>query len=237
MPNVEEVLLARVSPSTCYTFQTLMNAVGKSYVMQGQDPITLFVPNDAAFEGLHEGTIYDLLKDISKLEELLNFHLVPMRLTIPEVASFALQLADQEASIISDHVRTTAAARRTTLQVDTLSGYPLTLNLTERGLQVSGVEIYEADIVADNGVVHILENILWPPELSVASFVPGIQPRKLSYTPSRDDPGYAPQVDAYTIAQNKPDSPTAPLFDDWQEQRELTSREPNRQNPKEEEKH
>jgi len=179
MANVEEILLARVSPLTCYTFHTLMNAVGKSYVMQGQHPITLFVPNDAAFEGLHEGAVYDLLKDISKLEELLNFHFVPMRLTTPEVASFALQLADQEASIIPDHVRATAA-RRTTLQVDTLSGYPLTLTLTERGLQVSGIEIYEADMVADNGVVHILESILWPPGLSVASFVPEIQPRKLS---------------------------------------------------------
>jgi len=61
-------------------------------------------------------------------------------------------------------------------------------------------------------------------------------PQGKSYTPSRDDSGYAPQVDAYTIAQNKPDNPTAPLFDDWQEQRELTSREPNRQNPKEKEK-
>jgi len=58
-------------------------------------------------------------------------------------------------------------------------------------------------------------------------------PRGKSYTPSRDDPGYAPQVDAYAIAQNKPDNPTAPLFDDWQVQRELTSREPNRQSQKE----
>lgn len=180
MPNVEEVLLARVSPLTCYTFHTLMNAVGKSYVMQGQDPITLFVPNDAAFEGLHEGAVYDLLKDISKLEELLNFHFVPMRLTTPDVASFALQLADQEASIIPDHGRATATARRITLQVDTLSGYPVTLTLTERGLQVSGREIYEADIVADNGVVHILESILWPPGLSADSFVPAIQSRNPS---------------------------------------------------------
>jgi len=157
-----------------------MNAVGKSYVMQGQHPITLFVPNDAAFEGLHEGAVYDLLKDISKLEELLNFHFVPLRLTTPDAASFALQLADQEPSTIPDQDCATATARRTTLQVDTLSGYPLTLTLTERGLQVSGREIYEADIVADNGVIHILESILWPPELSVASFVPAIQSRNLS---------------------------------------------------------
>ncbi len=58
-------------------------------------------------------------------------------------------------------------------------------------------------------------------------------PQGKSYTPSRNDPNYAPQVDAYAIAQGKQDNPVAPLFDDWQEQRELTSREPNRQNQKE----
>jgi hypothetical protein len=58
-------------------------------------------------------------------------------------------------------------------------------------------------------------------------------PQGKSSTPSRNDPNYAPQVDASAIAQGKPDNPAAPLFDDWQEQRELTSREPNRQNQKE----
>src|SRR5437588_13067064 len=111
MPNVEEVLLARVSPLTCYTFHTLMNAVGKSYVLQGQHPITVFVPSDTAFEALHEGAVYDLLKDPAKLEYLLDFHLVPMKLTRSDVASFASQLADQEAPIIPDNVPAAATAR------------------------------------------------------------------------------------------------------------------------------
>src|SRR5260370_3026065 len=175
MPNVEEVLLARVSPSTCYTFHTLLNAVGKSYALQGQHSITVFIPNDVAFEALHEGAVYDLLKDISKLEELLEFHLVPMRLTTLDVASFALQLADQETGVMPSTVRAAATARLRTLQVETLSSYPLTLTLTEEEFQVNGVKVYEADIVADNGVAHILESILWPPRLSEASFVPEVQ--------------------------------------------------------------
>src|SRR2546430_10679776 len=100
MPNVEEFLLARVSPSTCYTFHALMNAMGKSYALQGQHSITVFIPNDVAFEALHEGAVYDLLKDTNKLEELLNFHLVPIKLTTSDVASFVLQLADQESNVI-----------------------------------------------------------------------------------------------------------------------------------------
>src|SRR5260370_31382942 len=128
MPNVEEVLLARVSPSTCYTFHTLLNAVGKSYALQGQHPITVFIPNDVAFEALHEGAVYDLLKDISKLEKLLNFHLVPMRLTTSDVACFALQLADQETGVMPNTVRTPATARLR-IKAETLSTSPLTLTL------------------------------------------------------------------------------------------------------------
>jgi len=157
-----------------------MNAVGKSYALQGQHPITVFIPNDVAFEALHEGAVYDLLKDISKLEELLNFHLVPMELTTSDVANFALQLADQEAPIIPDNVRAATTARLRTLQVETLSSYSLTLTLTEEELQVNGVKVYEANIVADNGVAHIIESILWPPGLSEASFVPKVQYRDVS---------------------------------------------------------
>jgi uncharacterized surface protein with fasciclin (FAS1) repeats len=69
------------------------------------------------------------------------------------------------------------------LQVETLSGYPLTVALTAKELQVNGMKVYEADLVADNGVIHILESILWPPRLSAASFVPEVQ--YLSVSPLR----------------------------------------------------
>jgi uncharacterized surface protein with fasciclin (FAS1) repeats len=180
MPNVEDVLLARVSPLTCYTFHALMNAVGKSYALQGQHPITVFVPSDIAFEALRGKTVYDLLKDISKLEELLNFHLVPMGLTTSDVASLALQLANQEAGVVPNTVHAATTTRPRPLQVETLSGYPLTLTLTEQELQVNGMKVYEADIVADNGVIHVLESIVWPPRLSAVSFVPEVQYQNVS---------------------------------------------------------
>lgn len=170
MPNVEEVLLARVSSITCHTFYSLLNAMGKSYALQGQHPITVFVPSDIAFGTLHEGTVYDLLKDPDKLEELLDFHLVPTRLTRFDVANLMLQLVDQESRINSNAVHSSASTKERALQVDTLAAYPLTVSLVEDKLRVNDREVYEADIVADNGVIHVLNNILWPPGLSEASF-------------------------------------------------------------------
>lgn len=175
MPNVEEVLLARISPLTCYTFHTLMKAVGKTYILQGQHPVTVLIPSDMAFEVLHEGAVYDLLKDIDKLEELLNFHLVPMTLTTSDVTHLALQMVDQQVHTTP----VTATMRPAALRVETLSAYPLTVTF-DNELQVNGMRVYEADIVADNGVVHILESILWPPGLSEASFAPNVQCQKVS---------------------------------------------------------
>jgi uncharacterized surface protein with fasciclin (FAS1) repeats len=164
MPNVEEVLLARVSPITCYAFRALLKAIGKSSILQGKHEITVFVPCDVAFETLSGGTVYDLLKDTHKLEELLNFHLVPMRMTRCDVANLAAQFADQ--NTIPNVIR----PRSQTLQVGTLSIYPLTVTLIQEELRVNDVKVYEADCVADNGVIHILKDILWPPGLSEASF-------------------------------------------------------------------
>ncbi len=169
MPNVEEILLTRASPLTCYTCHSLMKAVGKSYVLQGQHPITVFAPSDAAFNALHEGVVYDLLKDTEKLESLVNFYLVPMKLTTPEITTLAAQLAEQEAEIMPNVGRVVVTTRPITLQVETLSGYPLTLTLTNT-LHVNGAKVEEPDLMADNGVVHILDTVLWPPGLSEASF-------------------------------------------------------------------
>jgi hypothetical protein len=53
-------------------------------------------------------------------------------------------------------------------------------------------------------------------------------PEGHTYTPSRDA-SYAPQVDAYSIAQQKQDNPATPLFDNAQEQSDLTRRQSDRQ--------
>jgi len=173
MPNVEEVLLARVSPITCYAFRALLKAIGKSYILQGKREITVFVPCDVAFETLSGGTVYDLLKDTNRLEELLNFHLVPMRLTRFDVASLAAQFADQ------NNVPKVIRPRAQTLQVETLSIYPLTITLMQEELRVNDMKVYEADCVADNGVIHIIKDILWPPGLSEASFRSACYPQSI----------------------------------------------------------
>jgi hypothetical protein len=60
-------------------------------------------------------------------------------------------------------------------------------------------------------------------------------PKGKSYTPSRGAPDYAPQVDASAIAHQKKEDAETPLFESWQEQIELTSRQPDRQSEEQQE--
>ena len=61
------------------TFKTLLAAVtaaGLTQTLEGKGPLTVFAPNDKAFEKLPKGTVDSLLKDIPKLKKMLTYHVV-----------------------------------------------------------------------------------------------------------------------------------------------------------------
>jgi hypothetical protein len=69
-------------------FSTLISAVeaaGLTALLEGEGPITLFAPTDAAFKELPEGTLESLLADKEKLIAVLKYHLVAGRLTSTDV--------------------------------------------------------------------------------------------------------------------------------------------------------
>jgi uncharacterized surface protein with fasciclin (FAS1) repeats len=69
-------------------FSTLLTAVetaGLTALLEGEGPITLFAPTDAAFKDLPEGTLESLLADKEKLIAVLKYHLVAGRVTSTDV--------------------------------------------------------------------------------------------------------------------------------------------------------
>jgi uncharacterized surface protein with fasciclin (FAS1) repeats len=69
-------------------FDTLIAAVekaGLTGLLEGSGPYTLFAPTEAAFEGLPEGALDELLEDKEKLAALLKYHVVPGRVTATDV--------------------------------------------------------------------------------------------------------------------------------------------------------
>jgi uncharacterized surface protein with fasciclin (FAS1) repeats len=104
-------------------------------------PYTVFAPDNMAFAD----SIAALMNDTSELTRILTYHVVPGEYSADELLNM------------------TAGGNETTLK--NLAGENLTLNQTEGGsLTVNGALVVNPDLVADNGIVHVIDAVLTPPE-------------------------------------------------------------------------
>lgn len=122
-------------------FTVLVEAVrvaGMEDVLSSGGPFTLFAPNDAAFEALPEGALESLMDPANRdqLVALLSYHLVP-----GQMESFDLQ------------GRSIALA--------TVNGTPLAVD-GMAGVRIDDAQVIEADILATNGVIHVIDRVLIP---------------------------------------------------------------------------
>jgi LPXTG-motif cell wall-anchored protein len=122
-------------------FQTLVAAVqaaGLVDALSGEGPFTVFAPTDAAFAALPEGTIESLLADPSgALTDILLYHVVSGQV-------LSSDLSDGMTAV-------------------TLGGAELTFSVSADGVQVNGANVVAADVMASNGVIHVIDAVLLPP--------------------------------------------------------------------------
>lgn len=127
-------------------FKTLVAAVkaaGLVETLQGKGPFTVFAPTDAAFAKLPKGTVESLLKpeNREKLVAILTYHVVPGRV----MAADALKLKNGSS-------------------VATVGGKSLRVTHGENGVRVNGAKVTATDVAADNGVIHVIDTVLLPPD-------------------------------------------------------------------------
>jgi uncharacterized surface protein with fasciclin (FAS1) repeats len=135
------------------TFNTLLQAAeasGAAPILTGDGPYTVFAPTDAAFAELPAGTVDSLLlpENKAKLRKIINMHIVPGRVTTADIAG------DQVAPITMalDYIYINGVTPNG-VYVDTKSAdYP----------SPNPAEIVQADIEADNGVIHVIDAVLVP---------------------------------------------------------------------------
>jgi len=123
------------------SLKTLVAAVSKADLvktLKGPGPFTVFAPTNGAFAKLPEGTLESLLKpeNKDKLVEILKFHLVSGRWTEAEV--------------------------RKSPVVDTVQGTSLLFSQGPLGITVDGASVVQSDILASNGVIHVIDRVLLP---------------------------------------------------------------------------
>lgn len=111
-----------------------MTAADLAETLSGPGPFTVFAPTDVAFDALPEGTVEALLGDIPALTDILLFHVVSAAVTSPTVVG--LESA-------------------TTLNGD------ITITVGE-GVFVNDAQVVITDIIATNGVIHVIDAVLLP---------------------------------------------------------------------------
>jgi uncharacterized surface protein with fasciclin (FAS1) repeats len=129
-------------------FSTLVAAVqaaGLAETLSGAGPFTVFAPTNAAFEALPAGVVDALLLPENKetLAKILTYHVVPGNVMAADV---------------------------TAGDVATVEGQNIAI-ATEGGVTVNGAKVVQTDVVGSNGVIHVIDAVLLPPDVDAAALV------------------------------------------------------------------
>lgn len=124
-----------VAAGSFKTLAAALQAAGLVETLKGPGPFTVFAPTDEAFAKLPKGTVEALLKDLPKLRAVLTYHVVPGRV------------------LAQDAVKLTSAK--------TVQGQALPIDATE-GVKVAGARVIQADVLATNGVIHVIDAVVLP---------------------------------------------------------------------------
>ena len=134
-PNTIYDIVSNSSDHT--TLKTAIDACALDGVLSAAGPYTLFAPTDAAFNLLPAGTVTALLSDIPQLTDILKHH------------------------VIADSVMSGMLSNGQV--VTTLLGTDITVTINSSGVFIDNAQVTVADVVADNGVVHVIDAVLLPP--------------------------------------------------------------------------
>ena len=122
-------------------FETLvaaLQAAGLAETLAGEGPFTVFAPTDEAFDKLPEGTVESLLEDIPALTDILLYHVVSGEVLAEDVA----QLESAETLLLDESV---------------------SIRVENDMVYINDAQVIIQDIMASNGVIHVIDTVLLPP--------------------------------------------------------------------------
>ena len=132
--QAKDIVDTAVAAGSFKTLAAALGAAGLVDTLKGKGPFTVFAPTDEAFAKIPKADLDALLKDKAKLTAVLTYHVVAGK----------VMAADVKAG-----------------KVKTVHGSELTVT-TAGGVQVNGAKVLKTDIVADNGVIHVIDTVVIP---------------------------------------------------------------------------
>ena len=132
--QAKDIVDTAVGAGNFKTLATALQAAGLVDTLKGKGPFTVFAPTDAAFAKIPKATLDALLADKAKLTAVLTYHVVAGKVMAADVKPGAVR---------------------------TLQGTDLMVS-TMGGVKVNDSNVTATDIVADNGVIHVIDSVLLP---------------------------------------------------------------------------
>ena len=132
--QAKDIVDTAVGAGSFKTLATALGAAGLVDTLKGKGPFTVFAPTDEAFAKIPKADLDALLKDKAKLTAVLTYHVVAGK----------VMAADVKAG-----------------KVKTVQGSELTVS-TSMGVSVDNAKVIKTDIVADNGVIHVIDTVIMP---------------------------------------------------------------------------
>jgi uncharacterized surface protein with fasciclin (FAS1) repeats len=120
------------------SFKTLaaaLQAAGLIETLKGAGPFTVFAPTDEAFAKIPKADLDALLKDKAKLTAVLTYHVVAGKVMAADVVKLTSAKTVQGGSVKID---------------------------ASNGVKVDNAKVVKADIVASNGVIHVIDAVILP---------------------------------------------------------------------------
>ncbi len=133
--QAKDIVDTAVAAGQFKTLATALQAAGLVDTLKGPGPFTVFAPTDEAFAKIPRAQLDALLADKAKLTAVLTYHVVAGK----------VMAADVKAG-----------------PVKTVQGKDLTVS-TSPSVMVNNAKVVKTDIVADNGVIHVIDTVVFPP--------------------------------------------------------------------------
>ena len=131
----KDIVDTAVAAGDFTTLATALQAAGLVDTLKGPGPFTVFAPTDAAFAKIPAADLEAILADKAQLTRILTYHVVSGKVIAADVVKLQ--------------------------QAETVEGQSLKIT-TAGGVKVDGANVTATDIMATNGVIHVIDTVLLP---------------------------------------------------------------------------
>jgi len=136
----QDIVDTAVGAGQFKTLAAALQAADLVGTLKGDGPFTVFAPTDAAFAKLPAGTVESLLKpeNKAKLTAILTYHVVPGAVKAEQVTRLD--------------------------EAKTVNGAMVKVSTDDGKVMINDANVVKADIPASNGVIHVIDKVILPPQ-------------------------------------------------------------------------